>query len=258
LNIDAAKKQSSEMVINSLYQKQLQVISDDYLYFHSRNNIVVLRHIEIFEKYKKYISGDILDWGCRHSVDGCLAKLYLNDNCTVHGCDVDQTIKYPVFYDFINLNYSPINHPYKLPYKDNLFDTVIGSGVLEHVQNDYESLKELNRVLKTSGYLIITFLPNQYSHAEFLAKAIFSRGHKRKYRLKEIKKQLMHVGFEPVDWGYHQFMPTFSGGSKLGEKQAFIKIIEKLYKLNSIFENLWLINKLSANLYVVCKKVDHF
>jgi hypothetical protein len=33
----------------------------------------------------------------------------------------------------------------------------------------------------------------------------------------------MHVGFEPINWGYHQFIPTLSGGSKLGEKQVFKK-----------------------------------
>jgi ubiquinone/menaquinone biosynthesis C-methylase UbiE len=43
-----------------------------------------------------------------------------------------------------------------LPFKDNSFDTVISAGVIEYLNTDGPTLKELNRILKPGGTLIIT------------------------------------------------------------------------------------------------------
>ncbi len=48
---------------------------------------------------------------------------------------------------------------YSLPYPDNYFDFVICSEVLEHLKDDRKALKEIKRVLKPKGTLIIT-VPN--------------------------------------------------------------------------------------------------
>jgi SAM-dependent methyltransferase len=48
---------------------------------------------------------------------------------------------------------------YNLPFSDNFFDLIICSEVLEHLKNDGLALKELKRVLKPKGRLIIT-VPN--------------------------------------------------------------------------------------------------
>ena len=42
-----------------------------------------------------------------------------------------------------------------LPYKDNVFDMIICTDVLEHVQDLYHTVLEINRVLKRGGVLII-------------------------------------------------------------------------------------------------------
>ena len=43
-----------------------------------------------------------------------------------------------------------------LPFKPKSFDTVLCSEVIEHVKEPYTALKEINRVLKKSGILILT------------------------------------------------------------------------------------------------------
>ena len=48
-----------------------------------------------------------------------------------------------------------------LPDETGSFDFVLSNGVLEHVANEYESMKEIYRVLKTGGIFAITFLPAQ-------------------------------------------------------------------------------------------------
>lgn len=42
-----------------------------------------------------------------------------------------------------------------LPFKNNIFDIVYSMDVIEHIENDYEFIKESLRVLKKNGYLII-------------------------------------------------------------------------------------------------------
>lgn len=49
---------------------------------------------------------------------------------------------------------------YKLPFKDKEFDLVICSEVLEHLKKEYAGLREIRRVLKHGGILLIT-VPNE-------------------------------------------------------------------------------------------------
>ena len=49
-----------------------------------------------------------------------------------------------------------------LPYPQNTFDTVSSLGVIEHFLNPDKVMKEMYRVLKTNGHLIL-MTPNKYS-----------------------------------------------------------------------------------------------
>ena len=44
----------------------------------------------------------------------------------------------------------------KIPFKDDTFDKVLFTDVIEHMEDDESSLKEIARVLKPSGYVVIT------------------------------------------------------------------------------------------------------
>lgn len=48
-----------------------------------------------------------------------------------------------------------------LPYSDNTFDSILSSDVIEHVADDYQSARELVRVLKPGGRIIL-FTPNRW------------------------------------------------------------------------------------------------
>ena len=60
--------------------------------------------------------------------------------------------------------------PVKLPYEDGRFALALSCGVLEHVAEPEASLRELLRVLKPGGRLLIYNLPNRYSYLERIAK----------------------------------------------------------------------------------------
>lgn len=48
-----------------------------------------------------------------------------------------------------------------LPYADNMFDTVLSHEVIEHVQNDYQAVREMMRVLRVGGRVVM-FAPNRW------------------------------------------------------------------------------------------------
>ncbi|MHB8814698.1 MAG: class I SAM-dependent methyltransferase [Steroidobacteraceae bacterium] len=252
--------ETREAQLARLYEAQAMAGSDGYLHAHSRNRALLRRQIDIFERCKRFLLGakSILDWGCRHAVDACLARMLLGSEVTLDGCDVDEGA-YRVFFDFARLQYTRLSHPYSLPYADDRFDAVIGSGVIEHVPNDSESLKELYRVTRPGGHLIVTMLPNRYSYTEWLNRTLKNPHHMRRYTLPEIRRMFLHHGFLPVAWGYHQMVPTLSsvkGG--VFDWRLANWLAERLFALNGLLERLPLINRVSTNIFIVGRKVGSF
>jgi len=176
----------------------------------------------------------------------------------IHGCDVDP-LEYRSFFDFSGLKYSQLTHPYRLPYEDDFFDAVIGSGVLEHVPIDSESLKELYRIIRPRGHFIMTHLPNKYSYTEWLNRRLGNPHHLRLYSLSEALHVLMHHGFRPVLFGYHQMVPTLSSpASGIFDLPFANHLVESLFGLNPLLEMLWPINRLATNIFVVGRKEQAF
>jgi SAM-dependent methyltransferase len=252
-----------EAQLAKLYSKQAQIAEDDYLHAHSRNRAVIRRHVAIFRLYQNLLKDalkddhTILDWGCRHAADACMIRMLCGPAVQLHGCDVDD-VAYPVFFDFARLKYSKLTHPYLLPYADDSFDLVIGSGVLEHVPNDSESLKELYRVIRRGGHFVMTFLPNKYSYVEWLNRQLKNPGHSRLYSMAEARHMFWHHGFRPIASGYHQIVPTLSGLGGVFDLPSANRLVERLSVLNPGLERLWPINKLATNIFVIGKKEQSF
>jgi len=82
----------------------------------------------------------------------------------------------------------------KLPFKADVFYHAICSEVLEHISDDMEAIKELARVMKPVGRLIITF-----PHRKFYF-AIDDRfvGHYRRYEIPEMENKLKEYGLKPI------------------------------------------------------------
>jgi SAM-dependent methyltransferase len=243
-----------------LYSVQAQMKGDAYLHAHSRNLAVIRRQTSIFERCQDFLKDArcVLDWGCRHAADACLVRMLRGPEVELYGCDVDQG-EYPAFFDYAGLKYTQLTHPYALPYESNSFDVVMGSGVLEHVPNDSESLKELYRIIRPGGFFIMTMLPNQYSYTEWLNRRLGNPHHLRLYSLARAKDMFMHHGFLPVRFGYHQIIPTLSSpNGGIFDLRLANQLVEKAFSLNSFFEKLWPVNKVSTNIFVVGKKVEAF
>ncbi|MGF1485609.1 MAG: class I SAM-dependent methyltransferase [Prochloraceae cyanobacterium] len=252
--------------ITEVYQEYIKNNPHDEIPNVLQNDILIRKRVASFSIYKKYLTGKntFLDWGCKNGIIGYTIKTYLGDRAgkiEIHGCDIIRG-KYQIFSEKANLIYSQLNHYYLMPYQDNYFDIVIGNGVLEHVANDRESLKELYRIIKNEGYLIITFLPNRLSYTEFLSEKFRKLTHMRKYSINKIKEMLLHSGFVPIEWGYHQVFPSLSSfpsrrvsdPKDLKRLNDFKVIMSKIYNLNKYAEKIWPLNIFATNIFIIAQR----
>ena len=97
----------------------------------------------------------ILDVAC----GGMLSLKIAENGCKIFGIDMSEdTIKYakrrseregiPCEFEVGNAE--------DLPYPDRYFDKIVCSCSLEHFKNDINALKEMNRVLKPNGIVVLT------------------------------------------------------------------------------------------------------
>jgi SAM-dependent methyltransferase len=196
-------------LLGNLYRRQ-QALDPDHVYFQVHGQPSWIRnHVRTFLWYRRYIpaGATVLDWGCHHGPDSCLLRAWYGGRLELYGCDHLEADTFSVFRDYSQALYTHLQHPVRLPYEDSFFDAVVASGVLEHVAMDYESLKELYRVLKPGGMLLISYLPNRLSYQEWYLRVIKNNNfHRRFYGLSEARQLLKHCGLFPVAAGYHTFL----------------------------------------------------
>lgn len=84
-----------------------------------------------------------------------------------------------------------------LPWRDNLFDTVICSEVLEHIGNHRRAAREIVRVLKPAGTLVVSvprYLPEKICWALSESYRTSSGGHIRIYRTRQLMQLIESAG----------------------------------------------------------------
>jgi SAM-dependent methyltransferase len=119
------------------------------------------------------------------------------------GCDLLADGVYKVFFEYAGLRYARLTDPVKTPYADASFDAAVASGVLEHVPMDYESLKEMYRILRPGGRLMVAYLPNRWSFEEWRLRRRDPAGaHQRLYTAQGLRAMLLHTGFRPLVLGW--------------------------------------------------------
>ena len=100
---------------------------------------------------KKYQPNTILDLGCGSGIYFNLFKQYARD---IDGIDVaEQSV---VLCKEKGYRVVKLADAVALPFPDESFDCVFTSEVLEHVEDHVMMLKEINRVLKPNGILLLT------------------------------------------------------------------------------------------------------
>jgi methionine biosynthesis protein MetW len=99
----------------------------------------------------------VLDCGC---FDGQISEKIKNNGNTVYGMDAsEEAVKSAVKRGIIAVT---ANIESQFPYEDNKFDIVLAGEVFEHILDTDALVKEISRVLKNNGSLIVT-TPNTAS-----------------------------------------------------------------------------------------------
>ncbi|SRR5579883_3240744 len=195
-------------LLADLYRRQLALDPNDaYLREHAGERCVA-NQVRTFCWYAPYLParGRVLDWGCNHAPDSCLLRARFGRQLELHGSDFAEPGRYRLFHQFADLQYQRLEDTVALGYARDTFDVVISSGALEHAAQDYESLKEIYRVLKPDGLLIVTYLPNWLSYREWLRRVVHRHQfHRRLYGLGEARQLLKRSGLYPIRAGYHTF-----------------------------------------------------
>lgn len=157
---------------------------------------------EIVEVLKPYVSGCVLDVGCG---DGSITNAIDNlpSVTETNGVDISKTAislaksKYP----HINFKVGQVT---ELPFESNHFDAIIAIELIEHAYDTERMFKEFWRVLRNSGYLIVTTtdfnLPKKVMIALFFWDKYFypTNPHIRFYSKKSLEKMLIKFSFTSV------------------------------------------------------------
>lgn len=154
--------------------------------------------------WKKKAQGNILDTGC--------AEGYMSRELSKYGFVVGIDVCLPLLKKAIKASQGEIAFVWglgeKLPLKDQSFDFVLCSEVIEHVLNDMILLTEIHRVMKKKSYLLIS-TPRKDSQGIYsiVKNAILKKWYKgelpfpyhlREYTVKDFTLTLKKAGFKLV------------------------------------------------------------
>lgn len=116
----------------------------------------------------------------------------------------------------------------KIPFKDNTFDIIICSHVLEHIKEDYLAIMEIWRIL-TEGGILIFLTPNEnYGNSNI--------SHFRNYSHKDLKKLVKNRFSIKFRLKYRTFIDNY-----------LYRIPPKLKNINQILDKLIFLDLLFAS-----------
>jgi SAM-dependent methyltransferase len=157
-----------------------------------KNNYLLEKFVEALKKDKP---GRLLDIGCG---DGDYAKRMHDLGFDVLAADMNKDkFKYNGL-----IPYQVCNVTESLPFENNSFDYIILAEVIEHIRNPFSVIKELVRILRPGGILMIS-TPNILSlKSRFRYLIEGSWEYFREPPLEHAKKALweLHV----IPWRYHE------------------------------------------------------
>ena len=155
----------------------------------------------------------------------------------------------------------------KLPFKDELFDLVLALDVIEHIDEDLSAVRELNRVLKPGGRLILTVPAFQF----LWTNHDLALHHKRRYTRSGILSILRLGGFEnekATYWNFFLFLPVatirlLKRFHRSGDEMQ-TDLAELPFHLNGLLQELigienWIIEQIDlpvgVSVMCICRKV---
>ena len=138
----------------------------------------------------------ILEVGCGRGAGACLL-LEKFQPASLHALDLDRRMIRQAL-DYLNPEQKRrislyVGDVFRLPYRDAVLDGVFGFGVLHHLPDWREGLREVARVLKPGGfYFLEEFYPQFYQN--FLAKRLFLHPEHDRFYSHDLRQALEDCG----------------------------------------------------------------
>lgn len=174
--------------------------------------------IKTVMKMIKLHKGKLLDVGLgrgllEESMDRIGFKLYGID---ISKTAIDKMINKGIKGEFI------IGSILKIPFDNNFFDFVVALEVLEHIspRDTFQALRELKRVLKERGLLIVS-VPLNENLEDLHKRGLNFSGHVRGYTSELIEAELETTGFSIKQKKFLYAFRSFYGFKKLLQKTIF-------------------------------------
>jgi SAM-dependent methyltransferase len=104
----------------------------------------------------------------------------------------------------------------EIPYDDDSFDLVTCLDVIEHTPDDERSLRELLRVTRPGGWLVVTVPAYQF----LWSSHDVANEHFRRYRRPQLRGAAEAAGWEPRAWTYFNTLLFLPG--------AAVRVLERL------------------------------
>ncbi len=186
------------------YIKHYKTDAEEFDYFEERP--AATAHDE--RRVREYIlikiptsATTILDVG---SGSAWLASEKTKDNIKVFSLDISKTNLLKAKKKIPSSNHIQVAaDSFKLPFKNNSFDVVISSEVIEHVVSPQDFVRELFRVVKTNGSLIITTPYKEkirYALCIHCNKKTPLNGHLHSFDENKLQSYFNDLSIEKIEW----------------------------------------------------------
>ncbi len=187
------------------------------------DNVIYQRHLVAYNEAAKMISGKVLEVGCGEGYGIALLAPKADEYVAI---DKFQTSLEQYENQFPHLSFTQTSVP-PLKYPDNHFDYLVTFQVIEHIEDDVKLIKEMSRVLKPGGKMIMT-TPN--------IKMSLTRNpwHIREYTVQELTN-ILKVYFSDVNmkgvYGNKKIMDYYEKNKASVHKFTRFDVFNLQYKL---------------------------
>lgn len=208
------------------YEQRYHQHEDSNWWFVARRDMI----LSLLKSLKISKDASILDLGCS---GGSLIKfLETNGYHNVIGVDIsDKAVRVCKSKGLKNVKAMDASN---LKFKDNTFDLIIASDILEHIQYDVSALKRWNSILKKGGKAIV-FVP---AHKFLWSAHDEINMHYRRYSRKDLTLKFKNADFivkRSSYWNISLFFPLYLVNNL---KKLFNKKKDNLYRTNHLINRL--------------------
>lgn len=205
------------------FESTYHAVEENYWWFRGRREKI----LRIIQKQGVSKGSEILEIGCS---GGRLIEL-LNKEGFRNVTGIDTSSEAISHCRIRGLHNVTVMDGRKTEYDDGTFDLIIASDVLEHINNDDETLREWHRILKFGGKVIV-FVPAfnfLWSSHDVL------NCHYRRYTKSILIKKITEAGLKIVVDGYWNFI--------LFIPVVITRMLERLFKVRKQPDRIFSINQ---------------